>query len=192
VACSAGELGLGWPEMHAFSNVRRMVILSDTHGLIRAGFAPELADADLILHAGDVGSAAVLAWLRGFAPTVAVRGNVDDADSGLAETEVVAVNGQFVYLLHQLERLDLNPKIAGMRVVASGHSHRACIRQTDGICFCNPGSIGPRRFRLPITLVRFALCPGGWDGTVRELVMADSLQGERIVSRTQFVVNLDA
>src|SRR3954471_13657387 len=99
--------------MHAFSDIKQMVIVSDTHSLIRTSVESELSDADLILHAGDVGSSAVLAWLEKFAPTVAVRGNVDDASLGLPDTEVVSVNGQLVYLLHQLERLDLNPNIAG-------------------------------------------------------------------------------
>jgi uncharacterized protein len=130
-ACSANDLFICG--MHAFSDVKRMVILSDTHGLIRTGVEPELAGADLILHAGDVGSSGVLAWLERFAPTIAVRGNVDEDRLGLPETEIVSVNGELVYLLHQLERLDLNPRTAGLRLIVSGHSHKASITQSNGV-----------------------------------------------------------
>ncbi|MBV9490344.1 MAG: metallophosphoesterase family protein, partial [Verrucomicrobia bacterium] len=134
--------------MRHFLDIKRMVFVSDTHGLIRAVLERELEGAGLILHAGDVGSPAVLTWLGKFAPTVAVRGNVDGTGLKLPETEVVSVNGQWIYVLHQLERLDLAPAAAGFRMVISGHSHQASVRQKDGVWFCNPGSIGPRRFRL--------------------------------------------
>ena len=176
--------------MHAFSDVKRMVVLSDTHGLIRTGLNPELAGADLILHGGDVGSAEVLAWLGGFAPTIAVRGNVDDDRLGLPETEIVSVNGELVYLLHQLDRLDLNPHAAGLRLVVSGHSHKASITQSTEVCFCNPGSIGPRRFRLPITLVSFTLGTEAWTGTLRELIVPHSPGTESIETRATFIVRL--
>jgi putative phosphoesterase len=176
--------------MHAFSDVKRMVIVSDTHSLIRTRVEPELTEADLILHAGDVGAGAVLSWLQRFAPTVAVRGNVDDAGLCLPETEIVSVNGQLVYLLHQLDRLDLNPKVTGLRMVASGHSHKAAIRQEDGVWFCNPGSIGPRRFRLAITLIRFTLSPDTWAGVLRELVMPAPSGTERFETREQFMVKV--
>ena len=167
-----------------------MVVLSDTHGLIRTGVEPELAGADLILHAGDVGSSGVLAWLERFAPTIAVRGNVDEDRLGLPETEIVSVNGELVYLLHQLERLDLNPRTAGLRLVVSGHSHKASITQSNGVCFCNPGSIGPRRFRLPITLVSFTLGAKAWTGTLRELIIPPAPGSERAEIRANFIVQL--
>jgi uncharacterized protein len=176
--------------MHTFSDVKRMVILSDTHGLIRTGVEPELAGADLILHAGDVGSSEVLAWLGRFAPTIAVCGNVDNHQLGLPETEIISVNGELVYLLHQLERLDLNPRTAGLRLVVSGHSHKASITQTNEVCFCNPGSIGPRRFGLPITLVGFSLGAETWTGRLRELVLSPAAGVERVETRANFVVKL--
>jgi len=167
-----------------------MVILSDTHGLIRTGVEPELAGADLILHAGDVGSAGVLAWLERFAPTIAVCGNVDGDRLSLPATEIISVNGELVYLLHQLERLDLNPRIAGLRLVVSGHSHKASITQSDEVWFCNPGSIGPRRFRLPITLVGLYLGAKTWDGTLRELMIPPGHGTERLETRASFVMEL--
>jgi uncharacterized protein len=176
--------------MHTFSDVKRMVVLSDTHGLIRTGVEPELAGADLILHAGDVGSSGVLAWLGRFAPTIAVRGNVDDDQLGLPATEVISVNGELVYLLHQLDRLDLNPRTAGLRLVVSGHSHKASITQSNEACFCNPGSIGPRRFRLPITLVGFTLGAEAWTGTLRELIVPPAPGLERFETRANFIVKL--
>lgn len=176
--------------MHAFSDVRRMIIVSDTHSRIRTSVEPELTGADLILHAGDVGSGAVLGWLERFAPTVAVRGNVDEASLCLPETEIVPVNGQLVYLLHQLDRLDLNPNVAGLRVVAFGHSHKAAITQKDGVWFCNPGSIGPRRFRLAITLIRFTLSADAWTGVLRELLMPALSGAEQFETREQFLVTV--
>jgi putative phosphoesterase len=178
--------------MHTFSDVKRMVVVSDTHGLIRTGVEPELTGADLILHAGDVGSPDVLAWLGRFAPTIAVCGNVDDDRLGLPEAEIVSVNGELVYLLHQLERLDLNPRTAGLRLVVSGHSHKASITQRNEVCFCNPGSIGPRRFRLPITLVRLSLNTETWTGTLRELIIPPAPGTERIETRANFCVKLSS
>lgn len=167
-----------------------MVILSDTHGLIRTGVEPELTGADLILHAGDVGSAGVLEWLGGFAPTIAVCGNVDDDRLGLPATEIISVNGELIYLLHQLERLDLNPRTAGLRLVVSGHSHKASITQSGEVWLCNPGSIGPRRFRLPITLVGFTLRAKTWAGTLTELIIPPAHGTERLETRANFVVHL--
>lgn len=167
-----------------------MVVLSDTHGLIRTGVEPELVGADLILHAGDVGLSGVLAWLGRFAPTIAVRGNIDEDRLGLPETEIILVNGQLVYLLHRLERLDLNPRTAGLRLVVSGHSHKASITQSNEVWFCNPGSIGPRRFGLPITLVSFTLGVEAWAGALRELIIPPGPASERLETRENFAVAL--
>ena len=98
------------------------------------------------------------------------------------------MNGALVYLLHQLDRLDLNPGVTGLRMVVFGHSHKAAIQQKDGVWFCNPGSIGPRRFRLAITLVRFTLAAGAWAGAVPELVPAAGV--ERFETREQFSVRV--
>ena len=177
--------------MHTFHDVRRLVIVSDTHGLIRTNIEPELTGADLILHADDVGSAAVLAFLNRFAPAIAVRGNVDGAELGLPDAEVISINGELVYLLHQLEHLDLNPRVAGLRMVISGHSHKASMSLREGVWYCNPGSIGPRRFRLPITLVRFTLGASTWTGALREISPLPDGRAEACACRTRerYVVN---
>jgi uncharacterized protein len=132
----------------------RIGVISDTHGLLRPEALRALAGADLIVHAGDVGSPEVLASLRSVAPVVAVRGNNDRAPwaSALAETEVVESGGRTLYVLHDLKTLDLDPRAAGFDAVIAGHSHQPRIERRDGVLYLNPGSAGPRRFRLPIAL----------------------------------------
>jgi putative phosphoesterase len=132
----------------------RIGVISDTHGLLRPEALRALAGADLIVHAGDVGSPEVLEALRTVAPVVAVRGNNDRAPwaSALAETEVVESGGRTLYVLHDLKTLDLDPRAAGFDAVIAGHSHQPRIERRDGVLYLNPGSAGPRRFRLPIAL----------------------------------------
>lgn len=132
----------------------RVGLISDTHGLIRPEALRALADADLILHAGDVGSPEVLEALRALAPVVAVRGNTDHGPwaEALPETEVADALGRLVYLLHDLAALDLDPAAAGFAAVVTGHSHHPALSERGGVLFVNPGSAGPRRFQLPITL----------------------------------------
>jgi uncharacterized protein len=131
-------------------------VISDTHGLLRPEALVALAGCELIIHAGDVGSPEVLARLGAVAPVVAVRGNNDrDAWSRtLPTTEVVDVHGLSLYVLHDVNELDLDPRAAGFRAVIAGHSHRPRIEERAGVLFLNPGSAGPRRFTLPITLAR--------------------------------------
>jgi putative phosphoesterase len=132
----------------------RIGVISDTHGLLRPEALRALAGADLIVHAGDVGAPEVLEALRGVAPVVAVRGNNDRGEwaSALAATEVVETGGRTLYVLHDLNTLDLDPRAAGFDAVIAGHSHHPRIERRDGVLFLNPGSAGPRRFRLPIAL----------------------------------------
>lgn len=134
-------------------------VISDTHGLLRPWAIEALAGVDLILHAGDVGPSDVLDRLRLVAPTIAVRGNVDTSPWGrtLPETEVVEVAGRTIYMLHDRGTLDLDPRAAGFAAVVFGHSHRPEATERHGVLYLNPGSAGPRRFSLPISLARLVV-----------------------------------
>jgi len=130
----------------------RVGLISDTHGLLRPEAAAFLRGSDFIVHAGDIGRAAVLDELAALAPLTVVRGN-NDRDpwaSSVRETEVLEVGEVLIYVLHDLAELDLDPAAAGFRVVVSGHSHRPSVEARDGVLYVNPGSSGPRRFKLPI------------------------------------------
>jgi putative phosphoesterase len=129
-------------------------VISDTHGLLRPEALAALRGSEHILHAGDVGTPDILESLRRIAPLTAVRGNVDRDSwaSALPETEMVEIEGTSIYMLHDVEKLDLKPKAAGIRVVVYGHSHKAESIEKDGVLYFNPGSAGPRRFRLPVTI----------------------------------------
>jgi hypothetical protein len=131
-------------------------VISDTHGLLRPEAVAALGGSDLIVHAGDVGGAGVLDALRRVAPVVAVRGNVDTAPWARALTlwEVVDAGGLQIYLLHQLDHLDLDPGAAGFAAVIYGHSHAPSAETRRGVLYLNPGSAGPRRFRLPVSVAR--------------------------------------
>jgi putative phosphoesterase len=131
-------------------------VISDTHGLLRPEALTALSGSEMIVHAGDVGDPRILDALRGVAPVVAVRGNIDQGEwaGNLAETERVECGAASLYVLHDVNRLDLDPAAAGVRCVISGHSHRPSIRSDNGVLYLNPGSAGPRRFNLPITVAR--------------------------------------
>jgi putative phosphoesterase len=131
-------------------------VVADTHGLLRPELLEVFKDVDLIIHAGDVGKERVLNALRALAPTIAVRGNVDQGAwaQPLPRTEHVEVAGVKIYIHHGHEVLELDPGAAGYRVVVSGHSHKSEIRERDGVLYLNPGSAGPRRFKLPVTAMR--------------------------------------
>ncbi|MBV9925900.1 MAG: metallophosphoesterase family protein [Acidobacteria bacterium] len=134
-------------------------VISDTHGLVRPEALEALQGSGLIIHAGDVGGPEVLEELGRVAPVLAVRGNNDRgawADA-LAEYDAFEVNGAFVYVLHDLKELDLAPAAAGFRVVVSGHSHKPLVEERRGVLYLNPGSAGPRRFKLPVTVARLKL-----------------------------------
>jgi putative phosphoesterase len=135
-------------------------VISDTHGLLRAEALAALAGVEHILHAGDVGDFGILAELRKIAPVTAIRGNVDvsGACGELPATEFVELCGRVFYLVHSVHDLDLKPESAGIDVVVSGHSHQPGIEMRGGVMYLNPGSAGPRRFKLPVSL---AICDGG-------------------------------
>ncbi len=132
----------------------RIGVISDTHGLLRPEAVQALAGCAHILHAGDVGDDAILDALRKIAPVTAVRGNVDHTGicGALPLTEAVEIEGKLFYLVHRREDLDLHPQAAGIAAVIFGHSHQPEISWTDGVLFFNPGSVGPRRFQLPVTV----------------------------------------
>ncbi len=137
-------------------------VISDTHGLLRPEALRALAGSKLILHAGDVGSWEILRDLRAIAPVVAVRGNVDTADwaKWLKPVEVAEHAGHSFYILHKRAELDLLPEAAGMGAVIYGHSHRPLIEWREGVLYFNPGSAGPRRFDLPVTVGRIKIVKG--------------------------------
>lgn len=132
----------------------RIGLISDTHGLLRPEAMAFLRGSDFIVHAGDIGHVGVLQELAKLAPLTAVRGNNDRerwADAVRA-TEVLEIGEVSIYVLHDLAELDLDPAAAGFRVVVSGHSHRPAVEERDGVLYVNPGSSGPRRFKLPIAV----------------------------------------
>jgi hypothetical protein len=129
-------------------------VVSDTHGLLRPEVIPALNGVERILHLGDVGDPAILKSLEKVAPVMAIRGNVDRSGpcSRLPETEVLLLEGHYIYMLHDLHALHLDPVAARFSVVLFGHSHQPGIRKHKRVLYFNPGSCGPRRFELPITI----------------------------------------
>lgn len=140
-------------------------LISDTHGLLRGEALTALRGSELIVHAGDVGDPGILAQLRKIAPVVAVRGNVDTepwARRDLPETAVAQAGDVSIYVLHDVHALDLDPAAAGFPIVVSGHSHKYVQAEKAGVLYINPGSAGPRRFTLPITVARLDLAAKPW------------------------------
>jgi uncharacterized protein len=129
-------------------------VISGTHGLLRPQAIAALRGSDMIIHAGDVGNHEIIDTLGGVAPTFVVRGNIDTGDwaAGLATTELVDVGELKFFVLHQVSRLELDPVAEGFAAVVFGHSHRPCVETREGVLFLNPGSAGPRRFKLPVAL----------------------------------------
>ena len=134
-------------------------VISDTHGLLRPEAISALEGSNLIIHAGDIGRLEVIEQLRAIAPVTAIRGNIDQAAwaNEFPDTAVVQTNDMLIYVLHNLKELDLDPKAAGFRVVVSGHSHQPKIVDKNGTLYLNPGSAGPRRFKLPIAVGRLTI-----------------------------------
>ena len=132
----------------------RVGLVSDTHGLLRPEARAFLVGCDYIIHGGDVGGVEILDDLAAMAPLTAVKGNNDREPwaAQLRETELIRVGNLFVYVIHNLDELDIDPEAAGVRVVVSGHSHKPMIAEREGIMYVNPGSCGPRRFKLPISV----------------------------------------
>ena len=146
-------------------------VISDTHGLLRPEAEKRLAGVDHIIHGGDIGRPDVLVALRRIAPVTAIRGNVDTGDwaGNYAETELVRLAGRSIYVVHDLKKLRIDPVADGIDVIVSGHSHKAAIEIVNGILYLNPGSAGPRRFKLSITLATLDIWPGGLHPIIHDL-----------------------
>ncbi|WP_158751229.1 metallophosphoesterase family protein [Acidobacterium sp. S8] len=129
-------------------------VISDTHGLLRPEAVSGLRGVKHILHAGDVGNPAILGQLREIAPLTAIRGNIDSGGvcARLPAVELIELNGVSIYMLHDVHELDLEPVAVGIQVVISGHSHKPLIAWKKGVLYFNPGSAGPRRFSLPVSI----------------------------------------
>jgi uncharacterized protein len=151
-------------------------LISDTHGLLRAEAVDGLRGADFIVHAGDIGHPDVIDELARLAPVSAVRGNNDRGAwaARFRETEVLGVGEASIYVIHDLSELDVDPAAAGFHAVVSGHSHRPGISERDGVIYVNPGSAGPRRFSLPVSIGHL------------------SISGRRVVARLQTLAVRDA
>jgi uncharacterized protein len=150
----------------------RIGVISDTHGLLRPEAEQALRGMHLILHAGDVGNPQILERLKTIAPVFAVRGNVDTEAwaSELPETTLVQTESASFYMLHNLRALDLRPEAAGFHAVISGHAHQAEQWERDGVLYLNPGSAGPQRFKLPVTLTLLDLRQNPWKVELIQLV----------------------
>jgi putative phosphoesterase len=137
----------------------RVGLISDTHGLLRPEAMAFLRGSDFIVHAGDICDPDVLKALEALAPLTVVRGNNDKGDwaQEISETQVLQVGEVSIYVLHDLAALDLDPVAAGFQVVVSGHSHRPSIEERSGVLYVNPGSAGPRRFKLPIAVAELQI-----------------------------------
>jgi len=147
-------------------------LISDTHGLLRPEAVSALEGCQLIIHAGDVGKPEIIEDLRRIAPVAAVRGNIDAGEwaRALPVTAVVEARSAWIYVLHDIHQLDLDPAAAGFRIVVSGHSHKASREERGGVIYVNPGSAGPRRFRLPVTVARLDLRRSPWEVEFSHLV----------------------
>jgi len=146
-------------------------VISDTHGLLRPEALVALIGVEHILHAGDVGKIKILDALRVIAPVTAIRGNVDVSGecANLPPTEMVELAGRYFYLVHSVHDLDLDPVAAGVDVVVSGHSHKPSIEKKKGVLYLNPGSAGPRRFNLPVSVAFVTLDKSGIEARIFEL-----------------------
>ncbi|MCU1273423.1 MAG: phosphodiesterase, family [Bryobacterales bacterium] len=141
----------------------RIGLISDTHGLLRPEALNALQGSELIIHAGDVGKPEIIDALKTLAPVIAVRGNIDKGawTSALPLTAVIEAQSATIYVIHDIQDLDLDPAAAGFNIVVSGHSHKPGRKDVSGVLYINPGSAGPRRFQLPVALARldFGLTP---------------------------------
>lgn len=151
--------------------VARVGVISDTHGLLRPEAVAFLQGSDRIVHAGDVGAPGILDELSTIAPVTAVRGNVDTAPwaAALAETDVLEIDGVRIYVLHDLAQLAIQPAASRIQVVVSGHSHKPVAERRGGVLYLNPGSAGPRRFKLPISIAELTIRDGTVDARLVEL-----------------------
>ncbi|CAN7189035.1 metallophosphoesterase family protein [Variovorax sp. LjRoot290] len=152
--------------------MHRIGLISDTHGLLRPEALAFLRGCEHIVHGGDIGDASILEALAAIAPLTAVRGNNDRGAwaEAVPDTALVEFGGLRLYAIHDLAQLDIDPAAAGVRVVVSGHSHRPRTEERDGVLYVNPGSAGPRRFRLPISAAELKIDDGVVTPRIVELV----------------------
>lgn len=153
------------------SGVTLVGVISDTHGVLRPEAVAALRGVDRIVHAGDIGTREVLEGLARVAPVTAVRGN-NDRDAwarDIPEAEALEIGGAWLYVLHDRAALDLDPRAAGFAAVISGHSHRPGQEEREGVLYFNPGSAGPRRFSLPVTVGRLTISGGRVGGDIVSL-----------------------
>lgn len=138
-------------------------VISDTHGLVREEAMRKLRGVALIIHAGDIGSPRVLAALEAICPVEAVCGNVDKGAwaHSLPERVLVEVQGRRIYVIHNLKKLDVDPVVNKFDIVISGHSHKPKCEEVNSVLYLNPGSAGPRRFKLPIAVATLEILPSG-------------------------------
>jgi putative phosphoesterase len=136
-------------------------VISDTHGLLRAEALAALRDCDAIVHAGDIGKPEVLEQLAELAPLTAIRGNVDTWAADLPDTAVLTLVRKRFYVIHNVKELELDPRREGFAAVISGHSHIPKSETRDGVLYLNPGSAGPRRFKLPVAVAKIRVREGG-------------------------------
>jgi len=149
----------------------RLGIISDTHGLLRPEAERGLAGVDHIIHAGDIGRNDIIDRLRLIAPVTAIRGNIDTADWAKVypETATVRLEGRTFFVVHDVHDLQIDPAAEGIDVVVSGHSHRAQIKTVGRVLYLNPGSAGPRRFKLPVTLATLEVAAGALAPVIHDL-----------------------
>jgi putative phosphoesterase len=149
----------------------RLGLISDTHGLLRPEALQALEGSDAIIHGGDIGDPAILDALEKIAPVTAVRGNNDREPWAkmIRDTEVLEIGDAIIYVIHDVNDLDVDPAAAGFGAVVSGHSHRPGFHMKDGVLFVNPGSAGPRRFSLPISVARLDVSRASLVPTILEL-----------------------
>jgi uncharacterized protein len=152
--------------------VKRVGLISDTHGLLRPEAKQALVGVSQIIHAGDIGGPEILEELSTLAPVVAVRGNNDKGAwaKRISETEVVEIDGVSIFAIHDIKELDLDPRAAGFSVVIAGHSHKPLIETRDDVLFVNPGSAGPRRFSLPVSLAFLEIARGAARAKIQTLL----------------------
>ena len=158
----------------------RVGLISDTHGLLRPEAMTFLRGSDFIVHAGDIGHAAVLRELAAIAPVTAVRGNNDRGAwaETVREAELLQVDQVFIYVVHDIAELALDPVAAGFQVVVSGHSHKPSVKERDGVLYVNPGSSGPRRFKLPVAVAELMVSGNSVRARIVELDVSARAAGQ--------------
>lgn len=149
-------------------------LISDTHGLLRDEALVLLAGSDRIIHAGDIGSPEILERLAELAPVSAVRGNNDDENwaEAIPDSATLSIGGVAIHVLHSFADLAIDPVSLGVKVVIAGHSHRPSIESKDGVLYVNPGSAGPRRFSLPLSVGRLTVTGDHVDAVILPIVPA--------------------